>query len=80
MKRKVDFELRALMGEGVRDGAIHSHDIAWTAFTIAGSLNWVARWYRPDRAMSESFVIDRVVEQLIAGVRPINAAPAIERC
>ncbi len=46
MKSEIDQGIRRLIREGVQDGSIHPCDPKMTAFALAGSLNWIAHWYR----------------------------------
>ena len=39
--------LRRVLREGIARGAFRAVDPKLTAFSIFGSINWIARWYRP---------------------------------
>jgi hypothetical protein len=41
-----------------------------TAFTLAGALNWPARWFRPEGLMSAQQIAHDIVELLCSGLRP----------
>jgi hypothetical protein len=69
-KRDVDQALRSLIEEGVADGSIAPRDVKLTAFALAGALNWPARWYNPDGALSASELATRLVVELVAGLAP----------
>jgi AcrR family transcriptional regulator len=49
VRRRDKYEriLRTVIGEGVRTGAFRPVDPKLSAFAILGSINWIARWYRP---------------------------------
>ena len=70
LKREIDMILRSVIEEGMQDGSLAQGDARMISFTVAGSLNWVARWYRPDGAMSAGQVVDDVVATLMAGLAP----------
>ena len=70
LKREIDMAMRDLIAEGVADGSVRSSDVRLTAFTLAGALNWPARWYREDGAMSREDIAARMVDILCAGLIP----------
>ena len=76
LKREIDQAIRRLIEEGVADGSIHAPDVRMTAFTLAGALNWIARWYEPDGPSTPAEVATKIVETLVCGVA--TRAPSIE--
>jgi AcrR family transcriptional regulator len=70
LKREIDMALRGLIAEGVADGSVHADDVRLTAFTLAGALNWTARWYREDGPMHREDISTRMVALLCAGLIP----------
>jgi hypothetical protein len=70
LKREIDDALRAMISDGVADGSIEAPDIRLTAFTLAGALNWPARWHRADGDMDADAVAAQMVEILINGLAP----------
>src|SRR3546814_8465373 len=52
LKREIDNALRELVREAVEDGTVVTSDVRLTAFTLAGALGWVARWYKDDGPQS----------------------------
>jgi hypothetical protein len=62
--------MRDLIAEGVADGSVQSNDVRLTAFTLAGALNWPARWYREDGPMAREDIAHRMVDILCAGLIP----------
>jgi hypothetical protein len=52
---------------------VQTEDVRLTAFTLAGALNWTARWYREDGAMRRDEVAARMVDILCAGLVPRRA-------
>lgn len=49
VRRRDEYEqiLRAVIRDGVRAGIFRPVDPKLAAFAILGSINWIARWYRP---------------------------------
>lgn len=70
LKREIDKAMRALIAEGVADGSIVAEDVRLTAFTLAGALNWPARWHQADGGQSASEVATKMVEILTIGLAP----------
>jgi AcrR family transcriptional regulator len=70
LKGEIDRALRGLILEAIADGSIAVEDVRLTAFTLAGALNWPARWYRPDGALPAERLAEKMVEILCAGLAP----------
>lgn len=70
LKAEIDRAMRALIEDGVADGSINAKDIRLTAFTLAGALNWPARWFRADGPEKAEDVAAMMVEILCDGVKP----------
>jgi AcrR family transcriptional regulator len=70
LKREIDAAMRALIAEGVADGSIGPADVKLIAFTLAGALNWPARWHQPGGPESAAEVAARMVDILTAGLAP----------
>lgn len=68
LKREIDQLTRRVVAEGMADGSLRPGDVRMVTFTLTGSLNWIARWYRPDGTMSAEAVAKGVVETLMRGV------------
>jgi hypothetical protein len=47
LKSEIDVAMRGLIEESAADGLICTDDVRLTAFSLAGALNWTARWYNP---------------------------------
>ncbi len=77
LKSEIDQGIRRLLLEGQRDGSIAIEDPKLTSFAIAGALNWIAHWYRPDQSLSAAAVADAFVRLLEHGLAP-RAPAAIE--
>ena len=76
LKGEIDRDMRVAIAEGVADGSINAGDVRMTAFTLAGALNWPARWFNPDGPEDRRDVAAAMVEILCEGLRQRRAAPA----
>lgn len=74
MKSEIDHGIRRLIREGVQDGSIHPCDPKMTAFALAGSLNWIAHWYRENQSMTAAEIADAFITVFDNGLQP--RAPA----
>ncbi|AKM09506.1 TetR/AcrR family transcriptional regulator [Croceicoccus naphthovorans] len=70
MKLRVHHAMCALIREGMADGSIACADPNVLAFTLAGALNWPARWYDPAHGASPSETVAQIVAHLREGYRP----------
>lgn len=62
--------MRGLIEEAVADGSIEPTDVKLLAFTLAGALNWPARWHRPDGPLTAEAISATMVDLLTAGIAP----------
>jgi AcrR family transcriptional regulator len=67
-KREVDLYLRSFIREGINDGTIRSCDIKITAFSIAGAVNSLAHWFKPDADLSAEQVAAAFARTLTEGI------------
>lgn len=70
LKRQIDGAIRALIEEAVADGSIAPVDVKMAAFTLAGALNWPARWHDPEGELSAEAVARMLVDILAKGLDP----------
>ena len=70
LKSEIDQGLRQLIRAGIADGSIRPCDPKMTAFALAGSLNWIAHWYRQDRSLTAAEIADAFVATFESGLRP----------
>jgi AcrR family transcriptional regulator len=73
LKAEVDQAMRTLLAEGIADGSIAPLDIKLTAFTIAGALNWPARWHDPEGPLTPQEIAAAMVDILTGGIAPRRA-------
>ncbi len=67
-KRKIDRWLRSFIEAGIEDGSITPCDPKITAFLIAGAVNWICVWYRPDGALSAEKIASQFARTLTQGL------------
>jgi AcrR family transcriptional regulator len=70
LKRRIDAAMRELIEEGRADGSIVTDDPRLLAFTLAGALNWPARWYDPGGEKTPEQIAAAMVDILTAGIAP----------
>ena len=68
MKAALDREFRELIRQGIAEGSIVDCDPKLAAFTFAGALSWIGRWYRPDGELGPDEVADRCIHLLLHGL------------
>lgn len=68
LKREIHDALQAIIEDGMKDGSLIAGDARLAAFTMAGAINWIGRWYRPDQSMSPDQVAQGVVNNLMTGM------------
>lgn len=70
LKRQIDRIIRGVIEDGVQDGTIAPTDPRVAAFTIAGALNWIARWYDPRGKLTAEEIAEQTVATLVRGLAP----------
>jgi AcrR family transcriptional regulator len=70
LKRKIDRAMRELIEEGMADGSIACTDAKLLAFTLAGALNWPARWHQAGGKQSAQEIARQMVDILTQGFAP----------
>lgn len=70
LKRETDTMIRQVVEDGMRDGSIAPGDPRIVTFTLAGALNWIARWYEPTGPMTPDQIADSATETLVRGLAP----------
>lgn len=73
LKREIDEVMQGLISEGVADGSIAASDVKLTGFTLAGALNWTARWHRPDGRRNAEDTAAQMIDILTRGLAPRQA-------
>lgn len=68
LKARIDRVFRDLVSQGVAEGSLAPCDPKLTAFTLAGALSWIGRWYQPHGALAPEEVIEPCIRTLLAGL------------
>lgn len=80
LKSQIDLEFRKLIEQGIAEGSIAPCNAKLAAFTLAGAISWIGRWYRPDGELTPDEVAEQCIGVLLNGVLPrTDAAPAATR-
>lgn len=72
----VDRKLRDLITRGVKDGVFTPCDPKVATFAVAGALNSIVKWYRPDGPLSPREVAEQFVTILMRGLASHPESPA----
>ena len=81
LKAELDHEFRTLIEQGIAEGSLAPCDPKLTAFTLAGALSWIGRWYDPKGPLGAEDVARHCTAVLMNGLspRPAPAAAATRR-
>ncbi len=79
LKAEVDHEFRALIEQGIAEGLLAPCDAKLAAFTLAGALSWIGRWYDPRGPLSAEAVARDSIVLLMNGLAPRRAASRSRR-
>lgn len=60
--------LRTLIAEGTRSGVFREVDPKVVVFAMLGSINWIARWYRPGGRMRAAELGSQFADYLLRGL------------
>jgi hypothetical protein len=75
-KKGIDRRLRSFIQEGIEDGSIEPCDSRVAAFSIAGAVNSICLWYKPDGALSPEQIAIQLARSLTQGLaRERNQEP-----
>lgn len=76
LKRKIDMAIRGYVEEGIRDGSIGACSAKLASFALAGAVNWIGTWYRPEGALSAEEIAAEFASLLTQGLRSDSASGA----
>ena len=68
LKARIDRRFRSLIEQGIAEGDLAPCDAKIAAFTVAGALSWIARWYRPDGPLSPNDIAEQCISVLVEGL------------
>ena len=60
--------LREIIDEGIRRGEFRRANSKIAVFAILGSINWIARWYRPEGPFQAPELGRQFAEHLVGGL------------
>ena len=67
-ERRINNMVRDLVERGIADGSIAPCDSQIATFTMFGSANWVAHWYKPEGDLTSEQIADRMTGQFVSGL------------
>ena len=70
LKAELDHEFRTLIEQGIAEGSIAPCDPKLAAFTLAGALSWIGRWYDPNGPLGAEDVARESTAILMRGLAP----------
>ncbi len=70
LKAELDHEFRALIEQGIAEGSLAPCDPKLAAFTLAGALSWIGRWYDPHGPLGAEAVARESTAILMNGLSP----------
>ncbi|MFP5461452.1 MAG: TetR/AcrR family transcriptional regulator [Gammaproteobacteria bacterium] len=70
LKAAIDHEFRRLIEQGIAEGSIAPCDPKIAAFTLAGALSWIARWYRPGGELAPDEIAAQCIGLIVNGLVP----------
>jgi TetR/AcrR family transcriptional regulator, cholesterol catabolism regulator len=68
LKRRYIDTVRGTLDELQRAGKLRDLDTTVAAFSIAGAVNWLSRWYKPEGKLSGDEIAANVIEMIFHGV------------
>ena len=69
LKRRIDAAIREYVEQGIADGSIAPCNPKLASFAMAGAINWIGVWYRPDGELSAEDVAAAFANLLTDGLR-----------
>lgn len=80
LKAEIDSEFRHLIEQGIAEGSLRDVDPKLAAFTLAGALSWIGRWYRADGPLTPDQIAEQCIGVLMGGLAlPPPGKPAASR-
>ena len=74
LKAELDHEFRTLIEQGIAEGLLAPCDPKLAAFTLAGALSWIGRWYDPNGPLGAEAVARESTAILMKGLAPRSRA------
>ena len=73
LKRQYIDAVRGTLDELAKSGKLRDVDSTVAAFSIAGAINWLSRWYKPDGKLSGEEIAANLAEMVFGGLIQRNA-------
>lgn len=70
-KARVDFQLRALIADGVAEGSLRPCDPRLVTAAIFGALNWIPHWNRVETPVPHAVIAEQYLDLLLNGMTPV---------
>lgn len=74
LKRRIDAAIRGYIEEGIADGSIAHCNSKMASFAIAGAINWIGTWYRPNGGLHDNEIVSEFTRLLTAGLHRCDPA------
>jgi AcrR family transcriptional regulator len=74
LKRRIDAAIRGYIDEGIADGSIASCNSKMASFAIAGAINWIGTWYRPNGGLGNEEIVSEFTRLFTLGLRRCDRA------
>lgn len=72
LKRRIDASIRGYIEDGIADGSVTGCNPKLAAFAVAGAINWIGTWYKPDGGLSADEIAAGFAELLTRGLAKRN--------
>lgn len=83
LKAQIDLEFRRLIELGIAEGSLAPCNAKLAAFTLAGAISWIGRWYQPDGELTPQDIAEQCIAVLLNGIvrraEPEASKPARKR-
>lgn len=77
LQANIDRKMRGLIEQGIRQKAFAPWDAKLAAFAVAGALNSISRWYRPDGELTPQQIAGHFVKMLMGGLEIRSTGPRL---
>jgi AcrR family transcriptional regulator len=64
-----DHGIRAIIQQGIDQGAFRPGDPKMIEFAMMGAVNWIAKWFDPEGAMTSDQIGDAFADYLVGGLK-----------
>nr|WP_316640465.1 TetR/AcrR family transcriptional regulator [uncultured Roseateles sp.] len=68
LKAQIDLEFRRLIELGIAEGSLAPCNAKLAAFTLAGAISWIGRWYQPEGELTPQDIAEQCIAVLLNGI------------